>query len=47
MIELQTTRQLLANSLKKVQDLEIESKKVPVLETRIQELEKNLRNNKR
>ena len=41
-LELQTTRELLASSLKKVQGLELESRKVPMLETRIQELERNL-----
>ena len=42
MLELQTTRELLASSLKKVQDLELESGKVPGLQSRIQELERNL-----
>ena len=41
-LELQTTRELLASSLKKVQDLELESRKVPTLENRIHELERNL-----
>ena len=44
-LELQTTRELLASSLKKVQGLELESRKVPMLETRIQELERNFANN--
>ena len=42
MLELQTTRELLASSLKKVQDLELESGKVPALQSRIHELERNL-----
>ena len=41
-LELQTTRELLASSLKKVQDLELESGKVPALQSRIHELERNL-----
>ena len=41
-MELQTTRELLASSLKKVQDLELESGKVPALQSRIHELERNL-----
>lgn len=41
-LELQTTRELLASSLKKVQDLELESRKVPTLENRIHELERSL-----
>lgn len=41
-LELQTTREVLVSSLKKVQDLELESQKVPVLENRIRELERNL-----
>ena len=43
-MELQTTRELLASSLKKVQDLELESRKVPALESRIHELERNHKN---
>lgn len=46
-LELQTTRELLASSLKKVQDLELESNKVPALESRIHELERNLSKNTR
>ena len=41
-MELQTTRELLASSLKKVQDLELESGKVPALQSRIHELERNM-----
>ena len=41
-LELQTTRNLLVSSLNKVQELEVESKKVPTLEDRIRDLEKTL-----
>ena len=41
-LELQTTRSLLVSSLNKVQELEVESKKVPTLEDRIRDLEKTL-----
>ncbi len=41
-LELQTTRNLLVSSLNKVQDLELESRKVPKLEDRIRDLEKTL-----
>ena len=43
-LELQTTRNLLVSSLNKVQELEVESKKVPTLEDRIRDLEKTLAN---
>ena len=45
-LELQTTRELLASSLKKVQDLELESRKVPALESRIHELEQRNHKNR-
>lgn len=43
-MELQSTRELLSSSLKKVQNLELESRKVPGLESRIHELERNHKN---
>ena len=41
-MELQTTKELLVSSLSKVQDLEVDFKKVPNLENKIAELEKDL-----
>ena len=41
-LELQATRELLVSSLNKVQGLELETKKVPILRGRIRELEKSL-----
>ena len=40
--ELKSTKDVLISSLRNVQDLEIESKKVPQLELRIDELERSL-----
>ncbi len=42
-LELQATRALLVSSLNKVQGLELESRKVGILQGRIKELERNLR----
>ena len=46
-LELKTTRELLSTSLSQVQDLELKSQTVPMLENRIQELEKNMDLDKR
>ncbi|CAB4057847.1 unnamed protein product [Lepeophtheirus salmonis] len=40
-LELNTTREILASSLNKVQDLELKTQKVPYLEARIKELEES------
>ena len=42
LLELQSTKEVLLSSLHKVQDLELESQKVPHLESRIQDLERRL-----
>jgi hypothetical protein len=42
LLELQSTKEVLLSSLNKVQDLELESQKVPGLESRIQDLERRI-----
>ena len=41
-LELQATRDLLVSSLSKVQGLEVESKRLPGLQTKIKDLERNI-----